>query len=218
MLIRRKLALTLAFAGLLLVAFGAGCRGFFTNPTIVSIAIGPTGVNLAPGATLQMVATGTPSDNSQPQIITGKCFWNSSNPSAASVGENNGFVTAATTIANPPQTVTITASYQALTPATATLSICPVVDSLTITASQTSFPAGTTPAITFTAEAVFSGTNGSQNVTDEVTWNISNTAVISSISDGTATIPSGTTSGTSTQVTATLCSFTSPTPVTITVN
>lgn len=218
MLSGRKLALTLAFTVLVALAFGVSCRGFFTTPTINTIAIGPSGVNLAPGATLQMVATGTPSDNSPPQTITNKCFWSSSNSSAASIGQNTGFVTAATTIANPPQSVTISASYQALTPATATLSVCPVVQSLTLTASQTSFLAGAQPVITFTAEAVFSGVNGSQDVTNEVTWNISNTDVITSISDGTATIPSGTTSNTSTQVTATLCNFTSPTPVTITVN
>jgi len=215
MLTGRKLAVTLAFTALVALAFGVSCKGFFTNPTITAITVGPTGVNLAPAGTLQMVASGTPSDGSPAQNVTNKCFWSSSNESAATVGQSTGLVTAAQTIANPPQTVTITASYQALTPATASLSVCPVVLTLVITASQTSFPAGTTPVITFTAVATFSGTNGNQNVVDEVTWNISNTNVISSISGGVATIPSGTTSGLSTQVSATLCNFTSQ-PVTIT--
>ncbi len=41
MLTGRKLALTLAFTVLVVVAFGMSCNGFFTDPTLSSIAIQP---------------------------------------------------------------------------------------------------------------------------------------------------------------------------------
>jgi hypothetical protein len=212
---KSKLRLIGAFALLMGLALAVGCRGFFVNPTVTSITVGPTGQSIAPGGQLQMTASGAMSDGSTPKNVTTQCFWSSNNTSAATVGEHTGLVTAAQTIANPPQTATITATYQALTPATATVSVCPSVTDLTITASPLTFPAQTATVITFTAMATFSGVSGSQNVVNEVTWNISNPAVLSSISGGSGTTSQDTTSGQSTQVTATLCSYTSQ-PVTIT--
>jgi len=214
----KRLPLMLAFGALVAAAIGAACNGFFVEPTVTSIAIGPTGLTVGPSDTLQFVASGTMSDGSPNQIVTDKCFWNSSNSAAGSIGTNNGLFTAVTVseLTSPPQQSTITAAYQALTPATATVSVCPAVTSLTITASPTSFPFGTTPTITFTATAVFATGGGNQTVTNEVSWNISNTSVISSISDGQGTVLSGTTTGESTTVTATLCGVNSGNSVTIT--
>jgi hypothetical protein len=211
-----KLRLAGAFAVLATLALAVSCTGFFPSTTITSITIGPTGETLIPGATLQMVASGVPSDGSPNQVVTDKCYWSSSNASAATVDQNTGLVTAAETVANPPQTTTITAAYQALTPATATVSVCPAVTALTITASPLTVPASTATTITFTAEATFSGGVANQNVVDEVTWNISNTDLISLISDGVGT-SSGDDVSESTTVSATLCNVTS-TPVTITAN
>jgi hypothetical protein len=211
---KHKLRLAGAFAALAMLALAVSCKGFFVTPTITSITIGPTGETLVPGGTLQMVASGVPSDGSPNQIVTNKCFWSSSNPAAATVGQNTGLVTAATTVPNPPQTTTITAVYQALTPATASLSVCPAVIGLTITASPLTVPAGTATVIMFTATATFSGT-GSTDVTNEVTWNISNTAIITSIAGGSGTTTGSNTTGTTT-ITATLCNFTSTNSETIT--
>ncbi|HWW14536.1 MAG TPA: Ig-like domain-containing protein [Candidatus Dormibacteraeota bacterium] len=213
---KQKLRLAGAFAALAALALAVSCTGFFPNPTITSITVGPTGLTLAPGATLQMTASGVPSDNSPNQNITTKCFWSSSNEAAATVGQNTGLVTAATTVANPPQTTTITAAYQALTPATATLSVCPAVTSLTITATPLTFTHGTSVDITFTATATFTGVSGNQDVTNEVTWNITDTNVLSSITSGIGTTSTTSTAGESTQVTATLCSVNSSNSVTIT--
>jgi hypothetical protein len=212
---KQKLRLAGAFAALAALALAVSCTGFFPNPTITSITVGPTGLTLAPGATLQMTASGVPSDNSPNQNITTKCFWSSSNEAAATVGQNTGLVTAATVVANPPQTTTITAAYQALTPATATVSVCPAVTSLTITATPLTFTHGSSVSITFTAAATFSGT-GSTDVTNEVTWNITDTNVLSSITSGTGLTNAGATAGESTQVTATLCGVNSTNSVTIT--
>jgi hypothetical protein len=206
MLNGRKLALTLAFAVLVAVAFGVSCRGFFVNPTVTSITIGPTGVTLAPGGTLQMVAMGALSDGSPPRNVTKQCFWSSSNSAAATIGQNTGFVTVPQTIVNPPQTTTITADYQALTPATATLSACPTLTNLTITGSPLTVPKGAATQITFTAEATFTGGNP-QSVLSEVTWSITNTSLLPSIgTNGVGTTSGNGTAGTAT-VTATLCNF-----------
>ncbi len=203
---KQKLRLAGAFAALATLALALSCTGFFPKATITSITVGPTGETLAPGATLQMTASGVPSDGSPNQIVTTKCFWSSSNPAAATVGQNTGLVTAAATVPNPPQTTTITAAYQALTPATATLSVCPAVTSLTVTASPLTVPANSASAatITFTAEATFSGGGANQNVVDEVTWNISNTSMLT-ITGNTGTTSTELAVGTATTVSATLC-------------
>lgn len=218
MLTGRKLALTLAFTLLLVAAFGVSCKGFFVNPTVTAITIGPTGETVGPAGTLQFVASGTMSDGSPNQIVTDQCYWSSTNSAAGSIGTNNGLFTAVSVseLTNPPQQSTITAAYQALTPATATVSVCPAVTSLTIIGSPTTFTHATTPIITFTATAVFATGGGNQTVTDEVTWNITNTSVISSISNGQGQVLSGTTVGDSTTITAILCGVNSNNSVTIT--
>lgn len=214
----KRLPLALAFGALVAAAIGAACNGFFVEPTVTAITIGPTGLTVGPSGTLQFVASGTMSDGSPNQIVTDKCFWNSSNSAAGSIGTSSGLFTAVTVseLTSPPQSSTITAAYQALTPATATVSVCPAVTSLTVSASPTTFTAGQTPTIIFTATAVFATGGGNQTVTNEVSWNISNTSVISSISDGQGTVLSGTTVGDSTTVTATLCGVNSGNSVTIT--
>jgi hypothetical protein len=53
MLTGRKLRLVLAFAVLVVLAFGASCKGFFPKPTLTSIAVGPANPTIP-------VTTGTP--------------------------------------------------------------------------------------------------------------------------------------------------------------
>ena len=194
-----------------MLALAAGCRGFFVNPTLQSIAVTPSTGTVAPGATIQMTATGTFDDGSTSNV-TAKSTWQSSNTTAATVGANSGLVQAVTSIASPPGITTITATDGAFTN-TATVTVCPIVTSITVTPSTTNPAAGA--QITFIATALFSGGVNQQDVTSNVTWTISNTAVIPSISSGVATV-SSTASGLSTNVTASLCGGTSP-AVTITV-
>ncbi len=208
---KQKLRLLAVFTALLMLALATGCRGFFDNPTLQSIAVTPSNRSIVPGGTLQMTATGTFNDNSTSDVTT-KSTWASSDPTVATVGTNTGLVKAAASIASPPGTTTITATDGAFSN-TATVTVCPTVTSITVTATPTNPAAGA--QITFVAKAVFSGSSSSQVVTDDVTWTISNTAVIPSITGGVATV-SSTASGLSTTVTASLCSGTSP-AVTITV-
>jgi trimeric autotransporter adhesin len=203
--ITRKLQLLLAFTTLLILAMAAGCTGFFVNPTLTSLMVGPSGQSIGLGKTLQMVATGTYNDGTT-KNITGQCLWSSDNTSAP-VGQTSGLVTAAATIANPPVTATITAVNGTLSN-TATVTVCPVVTNITLTTPSTNLTQNST--VTFKAIATFvvTGSTTQQDVTNDVTWNISNTAVIASISAGSGTVLASTV-GLSTTVSATLCGTTS---------
>ena len=44
----RRLPLTLAFAVLIGLAFGASCKGFFVDPTLTAITISPTAPQVDP--------------------------------------------------------------------------------------------------------------------------------------------------------------------------
>jgi hypothetical protein len=80
MLRRRKLALTFAFTVLVAVAAGVSCKGFFTPPTLSSLAIQPPSpqIEVGPTTTQTLQAWGTYSDNSRSQITSGVAW--SSNP------------------------------------------------------------------------------------------------------------------------------------------
>ncbi len=208
---KRNIRILATLAALSLLALAASCRGFFVNPTLQSITVSPSTGSVAPAGTLQLTATGTFDDGSTSNVTTDSA-WQSSDTTVATIGSNNGLVKAATSIASPPGITTITATDGAFTN-TATITVCPIVTSITVTPSTTNPAAGA--QITFIAKAVFSGSLNQQDVTSVVTWTISNTAVIPSISAGTATV-SSTASGLSTTVTASLCGGTSP-PVTIAV-
>lgn len=207
---KHQLRLASALAALATLALAISCRGFFVNPTLTSITVGPAGQTIVPGGSLQMIATGTFNDGSTSNV-TGKSLWSSSDTSVATVGVSNGRVVAAAVINNPPGLTTITAT-DGTASNTATVTVCPNVTAMTVTADTTTPTQGA--VVTFNAMATF-GNGSPTTVTDQVTWNISNTAVFSSISNGQGTVLANT-SGQSTNVSATLCGFTSQ-AITITV-
>jgi hypothetical protein len=206
-----KLRLAGAFAALAALALAVSCTGFFPNPKLTGISIGPTNLPLTPGQSFQMVATGT-FDNGNTSTVTSQCLWTSTDTSVASIGLNSGKVTASST-ATTVGTTQINASDGTFNaPTAATVTVCPTVNSLTISAVPTTQKAGQT--ITMTATADFPSQSG-VDVVNIVTWNISNTSVLT-ISGSVGSISGNATSGQSTTVSATLCNFPSNT-VTVTV-
>ncbi len=201
-----------ACAALLALALAVGCRGFFVNPTVTSLAIGPANLSLAPSQSYQMVATATYSDGTTGNV-TGQALWTSSNTNVAN------FTAAGLLVAGSlqalgdslPGTTTVSASDGAVSSSTQTVNVCPVVESMTITVNSgnsATVDGGQTPV--FIVTATFNGVTGSQTVTGSVTWNISNTTILQSIdSSGNGTTTSG--SDGTTTVSATLCGFTSST-------
>jgi trimeric autotransporter adhesin len=204
-----------AFAVLGTLALAASCRGFFVNPTVTSLAIGPANLTLAPGTSYQMVATATYSDGST-NTVTGQSVWSSSNPGVANFTAP-GLLAAGSLQSlgdTLPGTTSVSASDGAVSSSAQTVNVCPTVQSMTLVVntsdtgtggSSVSVQGGT--SLYFTATATFSGVTGSQNVTDSVTWTIGNTSALPSITDGTGVTVSGFASTFS--VSASLCGFSS---------
>lgn len=210
--LKRNLRFLATFAALSLLSLAAGCKGFFVNPTLTSMTVAPTSASLIEGGTQQINATGNFNDGST-KDLTGSASWTSSATDVATVSKG-GLVTAATTIATPPGTATITATSGTITASsTVTVNTGP----LTAIAINTTTPnpaAGQT--VVFTALGTFSGSAQQQDITNQVTWSSNNTAVITTITNGSGAVLSTATSGSTTNVTATLNGINSNT-VTITV-
>src|SRR5438445_13383138 len=87
----RKIQLLLAFAALAMLALSLGCRGFFVNPTLTGITVGPT-ATIQQGKTVQMSATGNFDDGTTKALGMG-VFWSSATDTVASIDSTTGIVT-----------------------------------------------------------------------------------------------------------------------------
>ena len=88
---KQKLRLACTLAMLVTLALTVSCTGFFVNPTLTGVSVGPAGLNLTVNQTSQMTATGTYSDGSQKTLTSG-VVWSSSAASIVSVGQSSGLV------------------------------------------------------------------------------------------------------------------------------
>jgi Bacterial Ig-like domain (group 2) len=91
---KQKLRLMGALAALATLALAISCRGFFVNPTLTGVSVGPQGLTINVNQTWQMGATGTYSDGSQKTLTSG-VTWSSSDGNTVSVGQTSGVVTGA---------------------------------------------------------------------------------------------------------------------------
>src|SRR5579863_8411757 len=204
-----KLRMIGAFAALATLALAISCRGFFVNPTVTSLAIGPANLTLAPATSFQMVATATYSDGSTGDV-TGKSVWTSSTPSVANFSSPGLLLaTSLQNLTTFPGTTTVSASDGTVTSSTQTVNVCPVVQTMKLTVNNggTSVSVPGSTLVTFDVIATFNGVTGSTDVTQQVTWNVSNTSVLASITGGSGTTSSG--SPGTTNVSASLCGATS---------
>lgn len=141
-----RLPLMLAFGGLVVAAFGAGCNGFFTDPVLQSIAINPTAPQVNVGRTQSMEVFGTYNDGTR-KVVTSGVGWSSSDNSIATVTGTGG----ATLTGVTPGSATITASAQALS-ATAAATVIGNVTGITVSPTSGSLKiSGTGIALTFSA-------------------------------------------------------------------
>ena len=148
-----------------------------TSVVLQSIAITPATTSIALGLHAQLAATGTYSDGST-QDITSQVQWSSSAPSKATVSSTGLISTLAT------GSSTITATLNSLS-ATASLTVtAAVLQSIAVTAPQTSFALGL--SLQLTATGTYSdGTT--QNLTSSVTWSSQTPSVGVVSSTGVAT-------------------------------
>ena len=136
MLTWRKLPLTIVFAVLVALAFGAGCRGFFPKPILQSIAINPTAPQVSVGKTQNLQLFGTYDDGTRSPVTSG-VSWSSVPASVATVtGTGSATLTGVTS-----GSATITASAQALS-ATATATVIGNVTAITVSPTSGSVAVG----------------------------------------------------------------------------
>ena len=163
MLTGRKLPLTLAFAVLVAAAIGAGCKGFFQNPTLSAISIQPPSPQVQVGQSTTLQAWGTYSDNSRSQIKSGVAWTSSGQNSTVDVDPNTGVMTGV----NTGGTATITAAAQGLSATAQAIAYLGTVTNFE--ACTGTFDTGTCPASTWTVSTT--GSNLSQNFYARATYN-----------------------------------------------
>ncbi len=79
---KKKFEILAAFATLLLFAVGVGCNGFFVDPVLTSVTVGPT-ATINQGGTVQESAVGTYNDGSSKSLTNVQ--WSSDTESVATV-------------------------------------------------------------------------------------------------------------------------------------
>ena len=165
----KKLKLIGSFAVLLSLALAASCRGFFVNPTVSSITVGPSNVNIPIGSTQQMTATATYSDQSTGNV-TGKSgiTWQSSDDTKATV-TNTGVV-----MGVAAGTPTITAQLGTVSGQTTVNITLTNVTGIVITPSTSNIQTNGGTA-TFQAMANVANQSTQVDVSAQVAWTISDT-------------------------------------------
>lgn len=115
---RRKLQLVASFAVLVLMAVASvGCNGFFVDPILQTITVGPTGVGILVGKTQQMTAIGTYDDGTQKNITgSSSTTWTTNDQTISTVssaglvtgeGAGNATVTATNGVATGSASITV---------------------------------------------------------------------------------------------------------------
>ncbi len=180
----REWRVAIASTILLIVGIAVGCEGFFVDPILTGVTVGPA-TTIQTGNTLQMTALGTYNDGSQKKMSK-NLYWSSASPTVATVNET-GLVTGV----GPGQSVVGCAAETVTGSATVTV-IIGNLTSIKVT-SQDGFT-----SITYGSSEQFVATgtaNGQQIViTDSVNWS-TNPAVIPNVSIDTKTGLLTTTSG-----------------------
>jgi trimeric autotransporter adhesin len=172
---KQKIKTVGPLAASLLLVWGVGCNGFFVNPTLTSITVGPT-ATISEAGTVQETAVGTYNDGSTQSLTN--VLWSSGESSVATIS-TSGLVTGVS-----PGTATITgASGTVSGTATITVSISNVTGITISPTSENAVMNGGTA--NFTAQATVS--SGSPvDITSTATWSISSTTT-GSTSDFTVT-------------------------------
>jgi hypothetical protein len=152
---------------LLTIGVALGCDGFFVDPMLTGIAVGPA-ATVQTGITIQMTALGTYNDGSQKKLSS-HVFWSSATPRVATI-DGSGVVTGIA----PGQTVVSAASETVTGSATVTV-IIGSLTSLQVT-SQDGFN-----SIVYGSSEQFVATgtaNGQQfDLTNSVTWSTNPQAI-----------------------------------------
>ncbi|MGH9512158.1 MAG: Ig-like domain-containing protein [Terriglobales bacterium] len=212
---KRTVQVGAAMTAFLVLVVGSGCTGFFVNPTLTSITVGPT-ATIEQGNTVRESAVGTYNDGTTKTLGSG-VQWSSSPTTIASV-DSSGLVSGVS-----PGSATITAAFQTTT---GTSNITVSLGNVTgLKISPTSANIAVNGSQPFSALATVSGVSAPVDVSSTATWTIgdpSNFTITLPTTAGdpvTITAGSGATPGEAVQLTATYNSttiFTATAIVTVT--
>jgi uncharacterized protein YjdB len=148
-----------------------------TGAVLSSIAVTPNSASVAAGATQQFTATGTYSDGTTKNLTT-TANWTSSSTAVATIGAHTGLATGIAA-----GTATITANSGKIS-GSATLTVTPVLTSISVAPNPASIASGATQQ--FTATGTYSD-GSTQNLTSTANWSSSQTSVATIASGGLAT-------------------------------
>ena len=167
---KRNLQIFLSFTALLALALAVSCTGFFVNPTLSSVTVGPNPLNLTQGNKQQMTATGT-FDDGTTKTLTSGVVWSSSATSVAPVS-SSGQVSAASsgtaTITAQSGTVSGTATVNVTLGNVTNLKVNPTTATISSTSTQL-----------FNALATIQGQSTPVDVSSTASWTSSPTGVVS---------------------------------------
>jgi trimeric autotransporter adhesin len=169
----------IAFGVLALMAFGAGCKGFFVTPTLDSISIQPPTPLVEVGGTENLQAWGTYSDDSRAQITSGLA-WSSSDPGTVLIDTDTGVITGE----GSGGSATITAAAQGLSATATATSYLGSISNFEV--CKGTFNTGTCPISTWSTSADTDATfyargtyNGSSiDLTTSSTWSSSDSTYV----------------------------------------
>ena len=165
--------------------------------TLQSIQISPTNPSVVAGTSIQFTATALYSDNSHTDVTT-LVVWNTSGVTIATVGAATGDAAGLA-----PGSSTLSASFQGQSASTMLTVSAATLVSIEVSPSSPRLAAGTTQA--FTATGTFSN-HTTQNLTANVRWSLSDSAVAALSSLGLATgLSAGTATVTATCAAASIC-------------
>ena len=181
-----RLLVALVLLGLMAMS-GCHSDGSSGSPQLQSLQVTPTNPSVAKGTSAQLTATGIYSDNSHADL-TAQVTWATSDAAVATIGANTGQA-----LGIVAGTATLSASLQGLSAATTLRVTGASLLSIALTPPIPSIAAGTSEQ--FTATGTFSD-NTTENLTAELTWTSSHTAIAtvsssglgSAVSAGSATI------------------------------
>jgi hypothetical protein len=202
----RKLRLSGALAALaILAATAVSCTGFFVNPTVSSLSVGPVSPTIQTGTTgntVQMTVFATNNDGST--STSPSVSW-SINPTSVATITTKGLVTSVST-----GTATVTATSNQNPSATGTQPVTVTVGCISQIQIPTSAQELTANNLTDTLTAKAVTCNGDFDVTSVAIWTSSNTT-LATVSAGVVTRAATVTTAGSVNITATISNIVSNT-------
>lgn len=166
---KHKIQFFLSLTAVLMLGSTVSCTGFFVNPTLSSLTVGPNPLNLTQGNKQQMTATGT-FDDGTTKTLTSGVVWSSSDTTKVSIS-NSGQVTAVSS-----GSATVTAQSGTVS-GTGTVNV--TLGNLTnVVINPTTATINSNGSQTFNALATVQGQSDKVDVSSTASWSSSPSGIV----------------------------------------